>query len=332
MAPPGSSALREAHGRGLPTVAVSMRNGLDLVSVFVLARAFHSFGVDLVHLHTGRATWLGALAARLARRRAITTRRMDKEIRRGWRTRVVYGRLVDRAVAISSAVEARLLAGGVRRSRVCRIPSAVDPALLVPRRSRPEVRAELGIGADEFVVLTLAALVPRKGIDVLLEACALLGRDGSSPRLLVGGDGPERGRLEARAAVLGLTPRVGFLGHRTDKAELLGACDVFTLPSRLEGLGVAALEAMAAGRAVVASRVGGLAEAVIDGETGLLVPAEDPARLALALARLRDDADLRARLAAGGPRRVANGHLPDQMVDAYVALYREVLAQREVAS
>jgi glycosyltransferase involved in cell wall biosynthesis len=100
------------------------------------------------------------------------------------------------------------------------------------------------------------------------------------------------------------------------------------MPSRAEGLGVAALEAMAAGRAVVASRVGGLGEAVVHERTGLLVPPDDAPALAAALLALVEDADLRARYSAAGPGRVAEGFLAEQMVDAYEALYREVLEER----
>jgi len=173
-------------------------------------------------------------------------------------------------------------------------------------------------------VLTLCALVPRKGVDVLVDALAALPASSGRAVLLVAGDGPERAALAARAA--GLGARVCFLGARADKAELLSACDVFALASRAEGLGVAALEAMAAGRAVVATRVGGLGEAVVDGRTGLLVPPGDPAALAAALARLCDDPALRARLAAAGPERVAEGFEAEQMVGAYERLYREVLS------
>jgi glycosyltransferase involved in cell wall biosynthesis len=121
---------------------------------------------------------------------------------------------------------------------------------------------------------------------------------------------------------------VHYLGRRSDVPDLLEACDVFALPSRLEGLGVAALEAMARGRPVVASAVGGLAETVVSEATGLLVPPEDPAALAAALARLIEDPTLARRLGAAGAKRVAEHFRAEQMVGAYEALYREILAER----
>jgi glycosyltransferase involved in cell wall biosynthesis len=182
------------------------------------------------------------------------------------------------------------------------------------------VRDELGARPDEIVVLALGALVRRKGYDLLLEALRRIQR---RPLVWIAGEGPERAALERQIGELG--GRARLLGRREDVPDLLGAVDIVALPSRAEGLGVAALEAMAAGRALVAARVGGLAELVADGRTGLVVPPEDPAALAGALKHLAEDADLRARLGAAGPARVAEGHLASQMVAAYRELYQQVL-------
>ena len=118
-----------------------------------------------------------------------------------------------------------------------------------------------------------------------------------------------------------------FLGRREDAAELLGACDALVLPARREGLGVAALQAMAAGRAVIGSAVGGLAEVLVERESGLLVPPEDAAGLAAAIEELYKDRALRERLAAGGRPRLEQGYLANQMVAAYDDMYRRVLAE-----
>src|SRR5207245_5777728 len=134
-----------------------------------------------------------------------------------------------------------------------------------------------------------------KGVDVLLRAAATL------PGLLVevAGDGPERPGLEA------IDPSATFLGWQPRLDDLLARWDVFALPSREEAFGIAALEAMAAGRPVVATRVGGLPELIEDGLTGLLVPPDDPAALAAALARLAADPALRARMGQAARERAA---------------------------
>ncbi len=321
--PPGSESEAAARARGVEVESVPMRGDLDLAAVRKLRSRLRARGPDLVHLHTGRATWLGGLAARSVGLPAVTTRRMDRRVKRNWRTRLIYRRLVDHAVAISPAVAECLHAGGVARERTSLIPSSIDPDELKPSASREDVRAELGAGEGDVLLLVLASLVRRKGVDVLLEALAKLGEP--RPRLAIAGDGSERASLERQATELGLASSVTFLGHRDDKADLLHACDVFVLPSRREGLGVAALEAMACGRPVVATDVGGLAEAVRDGRTGLVVPPEDPAALAGALERLSRNADARAAMGAEGPKRVGEGYLAPQMVASYEALYRRVL-------
>jgi glycosyltransferase involved in cell wall biosynthesis len=120
---------------------------------------------------------------------------------------------------------------------------------------------------------------------------------------------------------------VRFLGQREDRTTLLAACDAFVLPSRSEGLGVAALEAMAAGRSVVASRVGGLGEVVVDQVSGLLVEPGDDEGLAAAILRLRRDPELRRGLGVAAHERIRERHLAERMVASYERLYREVLAE-----
>jgi glycosyltransferase involved in cell wall biosynthesis len=321
---PDSRCADEAGTRGIETRLVPMRSDLDVCGLFRLTRLLGRLQTDLVHLHTGRATWLGGIAARLAGLPAITTRRMDRPVRRGWRTRWIYRTLVQHAAAISPAVAQRLADAGVG-ARVTVVRSAVDPLALTPIDSREATRAKLGAAADRPVLLVSAALVRRKGVDVLLQALAVLGERGIRPLLWIAGDGAERHALEAQAVEAGLAAQVRFLGRRSDVADLLAACDVFVLPSRREGLGVAALEAMAAGRPVVASAVGGLQDVVVDGRTGLLVRPEDAAALAEAIARLMQDEELRRRLGSAGPQRVREGFLAEQMVSSYVELYEKVL-------
>jgi glycosyltransferase involved in cell wall biosynthesis len=131
--------------------------------------------------------------------------------------------------------------------------------------------------------------------------------------------------LEALAARLGIADRVRFLGTRDDIPDLLAACDVFALPSLYEGSSLAVLEAMAARRAVIASAIGGTDELIEDGRDGLLVPPGDPEALAAALARLLNDAELRARLAANARERVEREFSRERMAARVGAAYEELL-------
>ena len=148
LCPPDGAAAAEAARRGFETRGIPMRNDLDLAAVAKLYAALGVLRPQLVHCHTGRANWLGGLAARARGLPALTTRRMDRPVRRGPQTRFLYTRLMRRAVAISPAVERRLLEGGVPRARVCTIASSIDRAALRPSAKRAVLRERLG-GADD---------------------------------------------------------------------------------------------------------------------------------------------------------------------------------------
>lgn len=326
---PGSGCAREAERRGFECRAVRMRNQTDLPAVLRLRRELLEIGPDVVHLHTSRANWLGGLAARAAGIPAVSSRRMDRRVRPGMRTRFLYRSLLQRTAAVSPAVRDLLLKAGVPAGRVEVIVDAVDPEHLRPQYGRDDVRARLGAGADHCVVVAVAALVRRKGLDVLLDAVGGLGAARLRVLVWIVGEGSERVALEEQARRIGVASQISFLGWRDDVVDLLGAADIAVLPSRREGMGVAALEAMAVGRAVVASNVGGLAHAVVHERTGLLVAPDDAAALASALARLIRDPELRRRLAAAGPQRVAEGFLPEHMVAAYERMYSRTISNHE---
>jgi glycosyltransferase involved in cell wall biosynthesis len=324
ICPPGSEAAREARRRGIDVTEVAMRGDADLPAVLRILGVLRDRRVGLVHLHTGRANVLGGAAAWWAGIPAVTTRRMERRVRRSYKSAAVYGRFTGATVAISPAVADCLAAGGVAADRIHLIHEAVDPARVVPVRGRHATRASLGANDDACVLLTLAALIHRKGIDVLLEALHEANTAGVAPQVWIAGEGADRATLEAARDRFGLADRVRFLGARTDVGDLLAGCDAFILPSRREGLGVAALEAMAAGRPVVCSAVGGLAHSVVHERTGLLVPPGDAAALAAALDRVVSDRALRQRLGTAGPQRIAEGFLAGQMVDAHEQLYRSL--------
>lgn len=325
----GSASATRAAERGDAVRTASMANTLDLGGVWRMRRHLRELQPDLAILHTGRASWLGGLACKLAGIPAICVRRMDRRVKRSLRTTWIHQSWTQRTVAVSPAVLDCLTAGGVPAQRIVMIADAVDPERLQPQRSAAEVREAQGLEPGRLLLLVLASLDRRKGIDVLLEALSQAAQQlpSPAPMLWVAGNGPEREALHEQCARLGLQDRVRFLGRREDAPDLLGACDVFLLPSRREGLGVAALEAMAVGKPVVASNVGGLGQAVAQDRTGLLVPAEDVTALGNAIARVLEDDELRARLGAAGPAHIAEHYLGSQQVLRYEELFEDVLSE-----
>jgi glycosyltransferase involved in cell wall biosynthesis len=237
-----------------------------------------------------------------------------------WQLRAIAAG-VGRYVAVSDDIAVQL----VERMRW---PAAkvdvVYNAVRLDRFGAPAaaLRDELTAGGRRRLVLTAARLDAQKGHPVLLRAAAEL----PEAAFAFAGDGPERATLEAQTAELGLGERVAFLGHRTDVPELLAACDVFALPSLFEGSSLALLEAMAAGRAVVSSAIGGTDELIADGETGLLVAPGDADALARALRRLLGDAELRGSLARRARARVERDFTPEAMTARTTGIYEELLA------
>jgi glycosyltransferase involved in cell wall biosynthesis len=182
------------------------------------------------------------------------------------------------------------------------------------------------LSPDVAVVGTVGRLEIRKGTDTLLEAAARLGSHGVERwQLVLVGDGPMRGELEALAARLGIAERTLFVGARTDVRETLAALDVFVLPSRTEGMSNALLEAMAMACPVVATAVGGTPEVVTEGASGLLVPSEQPDAMAAAVARALRSPDLAATLGDGARRRAEERFGSRAMVRRLEEVYASVV-------
>ncbi|TMB25020.1 MAG: glycosyltransferase family 4 protein [Deltaproteobacteria bacterium] len=317
---PDGPLARAAAARGVPLVPLRVRNHLDLGAALALRRLVP--GHDVVHFHTARAHALAPLC-RGRGARLVVTRRMDYVPTGGPYARFLYNRAVDAVIAISEGVRQALLRVGVRDDRIRVVPSGVDAdACVAPPRAGEGLRAAWGFTPDDVVVLVLGALERRKGHAVLLEAAAQLAASATRLRYVFCGDGGEAAALARAATPLGAS-LVRFAGFRDDVAACLAAADIVALPSLREGLGVAALEAMAAGRVVVASQVGGLAEVVAHGETGLLVSPGDARDLGAALAHLAADRELRRRLGAAGRARVRARYTTARMAEGTLACYGE---------
>lgn len=325
---PGGVALAgRARALGVPTRALQRPAGRrDRRQV---ARALAAEGASVFHAHLSwplRCTDGLVAAARARIPAVVATQHLFSPIssvRAILRQRLVAAR-VDRYVAVSREVE-RGLAGTplfpARKIEIIRNGIRLDAFASPPA---PSLRPALTGGTGAPVVLTLARLDPQKGLSDLIRAARRI----PGVVFAVAGDGPERTRLEAEALAGGVADRFRLLGHRVDVPALLEACDVFALPSLYEGLPVSVLEAMAAGRPVVATSIGGTDEAVRDGETGLLVPPRDAEALAAAIARLLSDPALARRLAGAGRELVEKEFSAERMVRETAGLYERLLAGR----
>jgi glycosyltransferase involved in cell wall biosynthesis len=213
---------------------------------------------------------------------------------------------------------------GVHRTRIAVIPTAVDAERFGPRPRNLEIRRRLAVGPDDVLLVSVGRLDRLKGHDTLIEALRLLASTRPNVQLVLVGDGPERAALESRVAGARLESRVRFAGATSDVASYLSASDLFVLASNTEGMPGAILEAMALALPVVATAVGGTPEAVLDGETGLLVPPRDPLALASAIGRLIDDPELRRSMSLRGCARAIESFSIERVLDLTEALYARI--------
>ena len=231
-------------------------------------------------------------------------------------------RLATHVVAVSEAVADSAVALGVARERITVIPNGVD----VERFAAATREPSLANGAP--VVGSVGCLAARKDYRTLLDALALVDRRGTRFRVVLVGDGKERGALERQAEELGLAERVRFVGERPDVERWLPGMDVFVLSSREEGIPNALLEAMAAARPSVATAVGGTPEVLEDGETGWLVPPSDPEALADALEAALTRPEEAARRGAAAQRATRERMSIDVMAARHERFYAAALGER----
>jgi glycosyltransferase involved in cell wall biosynthesis len=322
-----SPLAERARSLGVEQYASQTLNGWSgLARLPHLIRQLRSIRPAVVHAHltTPLGCRFSLIAAAVARVPAVVATAhllIESSANRSAQQRVLVS-AVDRYIAVSKHVASRLRDGfGVPSEKISTVLNGVRLARfdhLTPNGLRDQLTG----GANVPVILTVARLHPQKGLEFLLDAA----RQVPDALFLVAGEGPQRPALEQEARALGLGARVRFLGFRTDVPELLANCDLFVLPSLFEGLPISVLEAMAAGKPVVATSVGGTDEAVVDGDTGLLVPPGDAPALATAIRQLIHDGALAERLGAAGRARVAAHFTAQTMVEQVATVYEEALA------
>jgi glycosyltransferase involved in cell wall biosynthesis len=250
---------------------------------------------------------------------------MDYSLKKGRITRFLYTNSVDAVVAISAGIDATLTAAGVPSPRIRLIPSGVDTARFIPDpAARQQIRQLYGLDVQEPLILATGALVERKDYQTVLQAARHLKAQTRRCRYIICGDGKLRASLQAQAEALGLDRDVQFAGFCSDVAPYLAAADLFVHVPLWEGLGVAVIEALAAGLPVVASRVGGIPDLIEDQKTGLLVPPRDPFALAAALCRLLDDPLAARALGQAGQSRVRARFDMTIMAQANETLYYDL--------
>jgi glycosyltransferase involved in cell wall biosynthesis len=300
--------------------------GLELWRVLRAQRA------DILHTHNTTAFIDGLIGARLAGVPAMIHTDHCKNYPIEWRWTIaenLASRLVDRMVAVSHHTKSELIAfEKIAESKLSVIHNGINPR---PTRnvSLDALRRELGFAADQVIVGTIGRLEPQKGLDLLLAAVPHVVRTCPRVGFLIVGGGSLEAELKAQAASLGVADRIVFTGWRSDAVDLMPLVDCFVSTSHFEGLPMVMLEAMAFGKPLVATTVGGVPEILEHGFNGFGIDRRDPALVAAALARVVKDDVLRHRLSQNSRLRYEQRFTAQTMAAAYQRVYEQSLEKKK---
>jgi len=326
---------------------VPLKKSYDFVAALRLRNLILREGVQVLHTHGMLVNIVGRIASKLAHVPvSVSTVHLTRELSSGGRAENIReglkanyyraldnstARFNDRIIAVSESVRRDLISQGISPDKLVVIKNGIEfEGWQRPngrKKQRARKREEFGIG-NNSVVGTITRFSKQKDVHTFLYAMSEVVRKYPRVRCLILGDGEQREDLEDLSTRLALNGSVRFLGYREDAREILDIFDVFVLSSLWEGLPLVILEAMAAAKPVIATRVPGTAEAVVDGKTGILVPLRNSERLAESIKRLLENKNLSQSMGKAGRRRVSKYFRLDRMVDETEKLYFDLMRSK----
>ncbi|NTW35479.1 MAG: glycosyltransferase family 4 protein [Syntrophobacteraceae bacterium] len=324
--PPEAARAARAAAAGFEVLSMAMDKRRMIFGVHDLRRRIREHGVDLINTHSSTDSWIGSIAGRLERVAVLRTRHISSRLNGNLFTRLLYGRLCHEVITTGEFIRSQLIRDlKLNPTRVRSIPTGISVSDYT-KADGGGVRCAMGIAEDVPVLGIAAVLRSWKGHLVLLEAVKCILQAFPRVKLLIVGNGPMRRAIEDRIRELQLVENVLMTGHREDIADVVDAFDIAVMASYAsEGIPQFALQAMASGKPVVATRVGGIPEVVLDRETGLLVDPKDPEGIARAVVELLKDAEGRKRMGERGRQRVVSHHSFERMLDQMEECYRRHL-------
>jgi glycosyltransferase involved in cell wall biosynthesis len=324
VAQPGSPLAERARSAGLRVEEIEIGSEFGPGGIWEVSRLLKKEKASLVHAHDGHAVTVAAFGARLAGGgvRKVCTRRVDFSLRGRWK----YTWGMDRVICISQAIRDICVKAGVKPEFAPVVMSGIDlERIRGAKENREKLAEEFSSGSKHkpLFLLNVASLTDHKGQKYLIEAMNEVVIEFPQAVLIIVGEGELEDELKRQVNLLALDRNVFFAGFRDDVPQMLQACDLFVMSSHLEGLCTSAMDAMAAGKAVVASDAGGLPEVVGEGG-GVLVPPRDAKALSLALLDILRDRKKRERCGRAAYERATKLFGVDKMVEGNLAIYREV--------
>jgi len=323
----GAWAERVNPSRG-KVIALQKKSGIDWRLFRQIARAAKADNVRVLHSHNAQAHFYAALGGRLVGIKVMHTEHHPKlgaEEKRINRVNRFAARFTHFSIAVSPRLgEIALAHEGAHPDRFAVIPNGIQIETYTAPVDASKLRRELSLPRDAKIIGCVGRLVPQKHHALLLDAFRPIAEKRRDVFLAIAGDGPLRAALEQQRDALQLSSRVFLLGNRSDIPKLLGSFDIFALSSDNEGHPIALLEAMAAGRPCVVTKVFGNQDVIEEGVTGLLVAPRDHAALSRALLRLLEDGALAKKIAATAQELVRAKYSVQEMVHQYEKIWRQL--------
>lgn len=322
---PYTEVAEAAEREGVKSVVFDCSGKFDAGAVMRIRAYIKEEGIGLVHSHGYKSNFYALLAAKLAGVKAAATchnwtKTSGKMIGYMFLDRFLLRRF-DIVSAVSEQLRSEVLKSGVPAGKVKYIPNGIDTVKFAPTGARGKVRSGLGIQEDAAVIGSLGRMSVEKGYGELIEALPSILEEVPGAVLLLAGEGPDRPQFEAAAAAAGVSGKVIFAGMSKDASGLLEAMDVFILPSRNEGMPLALLEAMAAGKPVIATGIGAIPAVITSGSNGILIAGQHPGDIAGAVKSLLKDRGAAARMAAAGRETVKGRFSAREMAEQFISLY-----------
>lgn len=324
----GGEIAQELIGKGFPVVVLGMKSYYNPAQIMALSKLIRRSHIDLIHTHGYFASTFGRLAAILARTPVVVAHMHTTFY--GFRKRNILierslSYFTDKIVCVSQAVEKFVgEVEGIKEKKTCLLYNGVEAPSQSERKFHVE-RTSFGLSENDIVAITVASLTRNKGHRVLIDAIRTISPKYNDLQLLIVGDGPLRDNLSAYAKELQLSSKIVFTGQRNDVDLLLKLADIFILPSmEREGLGIALIEAMAAGLPVIGTRLGGIPEVIEENVNGLLLAPGNSEELAAAIEKLIADPAIREKMGRMGRKIYEEKFTAEKMVTNIESLYDEL--------
>ncbi len=320
---PGSVLGEKAEAAGIEVKTCVMKKSYDVFAVKRIMKLIKDENIDIVNTHSGRDTLLAGVAGRLSGRKpaVVRTRHLALPIT----SKFTYNYLAHKIVTVSEYVRNYLISEGVPASKVTAVHTCVDLDSFNPDSANESLRKELGLNAEIPLVGMVAILRKKKGHHILLEAIPDVLKEIPETVFVLAGNGPQEANIISMLKEFGLGDKVFMLGLRNDVPDILKSIDVFVLPTLQEALGTSFIEAMAMGKPVIGTDVGGVGELIADGENGYLVKPDSPSDLAKALIKVLQSDDRGRMMGIKGRDIALQKFSADKMCEDMYKIYLSLL-------